>query len=510
MAATQHDEVERKYAVGITASVPDLREVEGVAEVRRGEGDELVATYFDTESLELLRRGSTVRRRVGGSDEGWHLKQPGGRDTRRETHLPLGRAVHTVPKPLREAAGADGKGVPLVPVATVTTRRTEHALVGPDDKVLAVLAEDDVHAERLLPPRIRQHWREWEVELVDGDRDLLDRVEAALLRVGATPAAVSSKVARALAHESPGPAAPRTGSEPGPEGTAADALGAYLGEHLEVLRTHGAGLGGERVHTLRVSARRLRSALTTYRPVLEKGSVDDLRDELRWLGGALGDARDAEVLRRHLVGVASDEPDGLWTRELTATVDAELDRAHRAGRDVAAEAVRSERYAQLVRSLEAVAAGPPARDRGTRPARTELPRLLSRDAKRVRRAEKASRAVAPGAERDLALHEIRKKAKRLRYAAESARPVLGKRAKKLAKRARDVQDALGAHQDTVESRNWLAALADRAAGNPGTAFGAGRLHAHEEVRADRAEAEFRRAWQRLPLRKLGRRLRGSG
>ncbi len=42
----------------------------------------------------------TLRRRSGVADAGWHLKLPGGRDTRTELHAPLGRADETVPDSL--------------------------------------------------------------------------------------------------------------------------------------------------------------------------------------------------------------------------------------------------------------------------------------------------------------------------------------------------------------------------------------------------------------------------
>ena len=48
---------------------------------------------------------------------------------------------------------------------------------------------------------------------------------------------------------------------------------------------------------MRVAIRRLRSALRTFTPVLDKASVRWLREELGWLGGALGPVRDSDVLR---------------------------------------------------------------------------------------------------------------------------------------------------------------------------------------------------------------------
>ena len=85
-------------------------------------------------------------------------------------------------------------GRPLVPVAQISTQRKEVVLVGDDGTELAVVADDDVNAQRLLAPALGQHWREWEVELVGAEPDLLERIEAELLSAGARPGDVSSKL----------------------------------------------------------------------------------------------------------------------------------------------------------------------------------------------------------------------------------------------------------------------------------------------------------------------------
>ena len=64
-------------------------------------------------------------------------------------------------------------------------------------------------------------------------------------------------------------------------------------------------------------------------------------------------------------------------------------------------------------------------------------------------------------ERQRLLHEVRKDAKRVRYAAEALRPVWGKDAQRLAKAAKSLTSHLGERQDTVMSRPML--LDDRAA-----------------------------------------------
>ena len=164
MTATRHEEVERKYTVGPDAALPVLTALDAVADVRPAQEVELVATYFDTDHLDLLRQGVTLRRRVGGADEGWHLKEPSGPDSRSETHLPLGRAVRTVPVRLRRAVEGLTDGRPLGPVARIATRRVETVLVNDVGTQIAVVADDDVRAERLLAPALRQRSREWEVD----------------------------------------------------------------------------------------------------------------------------------------------------------------------------------------------------------------------------------------------------------------------------------------------------------------------------------------------------------
>ena len=509
MAETRHEEVERKYTVHHDAALPDLTVVDGVAGVGPAREADLAATYFDTADLALLQHRVTLRRRVGGADEGWHLKEPSGPDSRSETRLPLGRAVHTVPKQLRSAVVRLTGGRPLVPVAQVSTHRTEVTLVGEDGTELAVVADDDVHATRLLEPALGQHWREWEVELAGAGSELFERIEAELLSAGARPAGVSSKLARALAEESPGHGRARAKAQLSRRSSVRDVVAVYVAGHLAVLEEHDAGLRGETVHQLRIAARRLRSALTTYRPMFEPGAVDALRDELRWLGGELSEARDSEVLRGHLGALVTGEPPATTHTLLRRRIDDDLDEAHRRAHAAAVEAVASERYRRLVRSLDAVIQAPALRPKAAKRARKALPKLLERDARRLRRAAKAARRTHGRADRDEALHEVRKKAKRLRYAGESATPVLGKRAKRLARRAKKLQDALGAHQDTVASRAWLEELTARSEGEAAIAFGAGRLHAREEQRAEVAERDYEKAWKRLPHRHVDRWVKGS-
>ena len=495
-------EVERTYEVAQDAVLPSLTgALDGLS---MGQSTEVTldAVYFDTPDLALARRGVTLRRRTGGDDAGWHVKLPVSGDERTEIRRPLGRATTTVPKSVLTPVRAWVRDRVPVPVASVSTRRLERALTDGAGVVLATLCDDEVRAVRLVGERLEQAWREWEVELDAGGDDLLDAVGERLLGAGAEPSHTSSKLRRALgdlAPEREPNAAPTAGA------SAREVFVAELEDRVSRLHEQDAGLrAGEEdaVHKMRIATRRLRSALRTFKPLLVRERADHLAEELRWLGQQLAPARDAQVLRERLLAAVAEQPGELVMGRVAARIRADLRAAERAGRTSALAALDGERYFRLLDDLDSFATAPPfvaARDGS---AASELPRLLERDAKRVRRAVADVETAEGDEERDAALHEVRKKAKRLRYAAELATPVLGKRAKRLGRRARRVQKALGRHQDTVVARAYLREQGVRAHLDGENAFTYGRLHAREDAAAGEAVDDFVRAWAKVPAKDL--------
>ena len=130
--------------------------------------------------------------------------------------------------------------------------------------------------------------------------------------------------------------------------------------------------------------------------------------------------------------------------------------------------------------------------------RTDPPFTAPADSRSVRKAtRKAGRkantrlTAAVADTDDAALHRARKAAKRARYAAELARPVLGKKkAKKKAKKYKMVQTVLGEHQDSVVAAETLRTLGARAGSTPGeNGFAFGLLYGLELQAAQRARAD---------------------
>jgi len=257
------------------------------------------------------------------------------------------------------------------------------------------------------------------------------------------------------------------------------------------------------IHKMRIAVRRLRSALATYRTLLEPAATVEPREELRWLGAELSPARDAQVQLERLELLVQEEPVELVMGPVAKRIHTELTARRLAGLERALAALDSARYAELLDALDALATAPRFDDAAGRAARTVLPRLLERDLRRVRRRAETAQAASDPTQRDVALHETRKAAKRLRYAAESAVPVFGRRAAKLAGRAERVQEVLGEHQDTVVARQTLRELGAQAYLHDENGFTFGRLHALEQARAEELVARYPAKLDLLPTRRLG-------
>jgi CHAD domain-containing protein len=484
-----HHEIERTYSPHPGVDLPDLATLSGVERVAEPRVDIMTATYFDTADLALARAGVSLRRRTGGTDAGWHLKVPSG-DGRDERRLPLGRAIRRPPRRLGDAVLGWSRGAPLVEVAIIETRRTTYPLLGTADRVLAELADDEVHGTRADGETTS--WREWEVELVDGESHLLEGADALMQSRGVAPSAAERKVARVLGDRLPAPSRLR---KPKPRKPAARVLHVRLAAQVEALalREVQAREGDpEGVHKARVACRRLRATLATFRPFLDREVTDPLRDEIRWLARSLGEARDATVVHERLGTLLRREP-----RELVAgPVARRLRETHGGGARVPA-ALTDPRYFELRRALDRLVADPPWTEKAEKPARDVLPKRVRREWKRVRRRYAVVEDAEDSRARDEALHDVRKASKRLRYAAEAVEPICGKDARRLRRGAKQFTSYLGERQDTIASREQLVELARSArdAGEP--TFTYGRMHAREEARALELGAGLEAAWQRL-------------
>ncbi|MBU3865274.1 CYTH and CHAD domain-containing protein [Streptomyces sp. 4503] len=529
-------EIERKYEATAEEAgpsgrpdLPGLPELTGAGPVAtvvsRGVAT-LDATYYDTPGRRLLADGITLRHRTGGADEGWHLKLPVGQDTREELRAPLGAEV---PAEMAALLRSRVRHDPLRPLAHLHTERDRKDLVDADGTVLAEVSVDRVTARRLAPEESEPvRWTEVEVELAEGrghDQRLLDAVEGRLRDGGLHRAETPSKLAKALAETERAAVAVATGgggpAKPGKPAKsarqveqAASAPRRPLGADDVVLDYVRRQIGAmvrldpavrrdlpDAVHRMRVATRRLRSAFRSYRKVLDRAVTDPIGDELKWLAGELGVERDREVLTERLEGRLAELPDDLRLGPVANRLDHWSQGQRDGARAAVLGALDGERYLTLLDTLDALVADPPLRPAAAKPAAPVVVGAVLRDYERLATRMATALETPPGTDRDVAVHQARKAAKRVRYAAETARPALGKPAKKFARRMQSVQDVLGDHQDSVVVREALRALATQAHGAGESDFTFGLLYGREEARAAARERELPGLWADVSRKK---------
>ena len=493
-------ETETKYEAGADTVLPQLDGLPGVSEIRGPDLQQLDAEYYDTADLRLLRAGITLRRRKGGHDAGWHLKLPAGHGSREEIRLPLGRTGRRVPAEFAGLVTARTRGEPLTPVASIKTLRQTTTLLDAEGEALAEVADDHVHALAAAGLHNEQdQWREVEVELLGGDRDLLEAADKLLRRAGLRRSSRSAKLERILRH----PASSRPAilrARP----TAGEVVALYLREHADTLLASDPLVRRrepDAVHKMRVATRRLRSALRSFGPVVGPAEGSEVAGELKWLGSVLGAERDAEVqARRFQEHVGETEVDVLLG-PVQARIQAHLATASATSHAAVVAALNSERYGALLDALEALIDGPLAGPLAARRASAIVPAAVRRSYRKTRRRVRIAAGLPLGPGRDAALHAARKAAKQARYAAEAAIPVTGKPASQFAAQMRKIQSVLGDLQDTVVGRQVARQLGVTAHLAGESAFTYGLFYSREACRAAQLDSKATKTWARASRRR---------
>ncbi|MFF7376066.1 CHAD domain-containing protein [Streptomyces massasporeus] len=491
MAETKR-EIERKYESD-ESGLPDLTGAGGIAAVVDKGVAHLDAAYYDTGDERLAASSVTLRRRTGGSDAGWHLKFPIAPDVRDEIRAPLS---DTLPDDLAALVRSRVRDSELLPVVRLRSARDVRHLLDADGRLLAEVSVDTVHAERLTGRGGEAQWTEVEVELADGgDPALLDKVEKRLRKAGVRPSASSSKLARALEETAPGKR--RKSPHVRRPVTAGDHVLAYVRTQRDAIVELDPAVrrdAEDSVHSMRVATRRMRSTFKSFGAILDRAVTDPVAAELKWLAGELGLDRDREVLTERLTAAVDEVPDGLVRGPVIERLHSWSSAEHGGARGRLLGVLDSRRYLALLDTLDALIADPPLLKAAGKEPHKPIAKAVRKDFRKVSGLIGQAAELEPGTDRDVALHEARKKAKRTRYAAEAAEPVLGKPAKTMVKSMKALQNLLGEHQDSVMARKALRELSAVAHAAGESAFTYGLLHEREEQRALRVEAELPGFW----------------
>jgi CHAD domain-containing protein len=253
-----------------------------------------------------------------------------------------------------------------------------------------------------------------------------------------------------------------------------DVAWAVLRKHLGAMlaKEEGTRLGEdpEQLHDMRVATRRLRAAMSLFRPYLSP-DILALSDEFRWIAGVLGAVRDLDVQTEHLRNWLT-EIDLSLSRDLRGWLRS-LQSSRRKRRSELVEALDSPRYRELVSLSSSVFLNPQSVLEGKEGILTTAPLLTLRRWKKLRRAVSALGVESPAE----AFHAVRILAKRFRYTVEFVGPVYGPLAKDASVATAAVQDVLGLHQDLQVTLGLIEARlpVEMKKGNSRAAFGLGRL-----------------------------------
>ncbi len=492
----------------------------------------LVSTYFDTIDGTLLGRGVALRVRRQGrkrvqtikADQRdsaglfrrleWDCAVAGDRpDLEAARAAGLGDLLEGVEaangETTRTAGTADLAAGGLHPVCATDIHRTEMRLAGEDWAVTMALDRGTVSADGR-----EEAVSEIELEVTRGTPGavyaLAERLaEAAPMRLGRVSKA---ERALALARGAP-PRQPVKADVPSlsrdtPVGAAFQAIGraclAQMAANEPVLLE---SQDPEAVHQMRVSVRRLRSAMTTFADVVRGPGLDDAKAELRWLMSLLGPARDIDVFLADILDpVIARVPDDQGLARLRALFT-ERRAAHY--RDMLA-GVGDARFTRLLLRLGTwIEAGDwladPARaDARAAPLVGFARATLDRRRRKVWKAGRRFDHLAPEAR-----HDLRILIKKLRYTAEFFAVLFrGKAARPLLKDLARLQDQLGALNDVAVAGALLhGTLAEHRAGATGAeeaerAWGAGLVTGWHRRDAVDALDEAGRTWARLRKRRL--------
>jgi CHAD domain-containing protein len=288
------------------------------------------------------------------------------------------------------------------------------------------------------------------------------------------------------------------GTRPPRDSSAGDVVLAYLRTQAHTLKTLEPAVRADEfdsVHQMRVATRRVRAVLRTFGQVIPRTDSEHLAGELQWLGRELGAARDTEVLAGHLRDSLRPTPPELLIGPVQARVQGHFAPLRAAARGALMKALDSPRYARLLAELDRVAAGPARGPLAGGPAREVLPAAVRRAYRQAKRRMRTARHTPDGPARDAALHQVRKSARRTRYAAEAATPAIGKKAQKLAKQMKHVQSVLGDHHDAVLARQAARDLGIGAHLAGENAFTYGLLHERELHHAERLQTRASKVWR---------------
>ena len=429
------------------------------------ETSQLQSTYFDTPGAGLKDAGFGLRVRKTGKRYLQTLKrQRSGSPIRRGEWEAEVAGDSPEPALLADTPVADLlSGEALAPVFATIVNRTRRLWVDGPNVIEVSLDQGEITAGQRSEPV-----QELELELKEGDPAALFELARALSDCASLRLSFDSKAergyrlaageARASRKSEPGGVAPGDSTE-----QAFRKIGwacmSQVSANAEILRKR---RSMEALHQTRIGLRRFRAALTAFQAVVAGAGYDEIKAETRWLARQLDEARDIDIFIQDAFQTAqvADED-----RAACARFGARLLAAQTGAYEKVLATLDSPRYAQLLLKAAAwLEIGAWARDedpqrrdlrqrKAVRFAGARLDHLLGQVLKRGRRLASLD---------DEGRHQLRIKAKKLRYVAEFFAGCFGEhhpgKRKRFVRALQILQDKLGLLNDIAVADRLAASL----------------------------------------------------
>ena len=459
---SQLHEVELKFL----CAPDDLGRVLAAAPDGEDDTRELISVYFDTPDLDLQKAGASLRVRESKGQRVQTLKRGDGL-AREEHETPINSdAPDPALGPLPDLLPGLARDA-LKPAFHVRVTRRQRLVRFDGAEIEVALDQGEVRGGKRVSPI-----SELELELKSGEPAALFGLARELSHAAPIYLSFASKSQRgqALVAGCPLHAHRRAKVALAKDASIAEVFQAVarsslesIAANAELLRQH---TDTEAVHQLRVGARALRSALSTFRDAVEDDDYSRIKDELRWLAKACDDARNLDVFAEETLTWAAElDPPPPSLPVLAAEIQAA--REHAAA-DVA-QVVASARFRDLLIEVTGWV------DTGawlSRPPSGEPARPFAADALQRRRRKLLKDGRRLDRLSDPERHQVRIDAKKLRYAAEGFQGLYGRKAAdRFIKALKELQDELGALNDIVTAESLLSSLGLSSEG----AFAAGEL-----------------------------------
>lgn len=445
-------DADREIELKFTCGPEDLAAVLAAAPPGDDQARELISVYFDTPDLALQKAGASLRVRESEGRRVQTLKRGDG--LVREEYEAAIEGLAPDPE-LGPLPNLMPEGASLRPAFNVRISRRQRRFRYHEALIELALDQGEVTGGDQQSPIC-----EVELELKSGPPAALFALARKLAAAAPLYLSYDSKAKRGQVLVAGEPdAARRSGTvELATDATVGETFQAVARKALAQIAANAAilraGPGPEAVHQLRVGARRLRSALTTFKPALQGEGFEAAKEGLRWLSHSCDQPRNLDVFSEETLRPAElggHRPPGL------ARLRKAIDAARRGAWAQVAETVSSERFRSLMIDTAAwVETGDwLAGDGAGSPIASFSQQALKRRLKTVKKRWRD----AKGAD-DLALHHLRIEAKKLRYAVETFVSLYGaRRIKRFLEPVKDLQEVLGALNDLATAEPLLAGLA---------------------------------------------------